>query len=171
MGHPGKKLLFMGGELAQVPEWDHDSSVEWHLEQVPQHAAVATLVGSLNALYKDEPALHAGDCDPRGFEWVDCTDAQNTVVAYLRRQPGTDRTVLVVANFTPVVRTGYRVGVPSGGLWRELLNTDATCFGGSGVGNLGSVQAEAVACHGRPYSLSLTLPPLAVLVLRGEPTA
>ncbi|MCW5757321.1 MAG: 1,4-alpha-glucan branching protein GlgB [Phycisphaeraceae bacterium] len=165
---PGKKLLFMGGELAQVPEWNHDSSVEWHLEDVPHHASIAALVGTLNDLYKREPALHERDCDPRGFEWVDCTDAETTVIAYLRRGVRERDTLLVVANFTPVVREGYRLGVPFPGFWEEALNTDAACFGGSDVGNKGGVTADEKPFHGRPYSLCLTLPPLSVLVLRCE---
>jgi 1,4-alpha-glucan branching enzyme len=166
---PGKKLLFMGGELAQVPEWNHDSSVEWHLEDVPKHAGIAALVGSLNELYKSQPALHERDCDSRGFEWVDCTDSEDTVIAFLRRGKTPHDTVLVVANFTPVVRHGYRLGVPMGGTWREVLNTDAQCFGGSGVGNLGGVVADETPSHGRPFGVDLTLPPLSVLVLRCEP--
>lgn len=165
---PGKKLLFMGCELAQVPEWDHDASVEWHLEDVPSHAGIAALVGTLNDLYKREPALHELDCDSRGFEWVDCTDAESTVIAFLRRGKHEDDVALVVANFTPVVRSAYRVGVSIGGAWTEVLNTDATCFGGSGVGNMGGVQANEQSFHGRPFSLCLTLPPLSVLVLRCE---
>ncbi|MEQ8845553.1 MAG: 1,4-alpha-glucan branching protein GlgB [Phycisphaerales bacterium] len=168
---PGKKLLFMGGELAQPPEWDHDSSVEWHLQDVPGHAGIAALVGTLNDLYKREPALHERDCDAKGFEWIDCTDTESTVIAFLRHGKSASDTVLVVANFTPVVRSNYRVGVPVGGFWKEALNTDAACFGGSDVGNLGGVQAEAKPFHGRPFSLNLTLPPLAVLVLRCEPGA
>ncbi len=167
---PGKKLLFMGGELAQVSEWDHDSSVEWHLEGVPSHAGIAALVGTLNDLYKREPALHENDCDPKGFEWIDCTDSESTAIAFLRKGRDQNDTVLVVANFTPVVRDDYRVGVPSGGFWSEALNTDAECFGGSGVGNLGGVEATQEPFHGRPFSLSLTLPPLSVLVLRCEPS-
>ncbi|MFI4881114.1 MAG: 1,4-alpha-glucan branching protein GlgB [Phycisphaerales bacterium JB064] len=165
---PGKKLLFMGGELAQVPEWDHDSSVEWHLEGVQSHAGIAALVGTLNDLYKREPALHERDCDSKGFEWVDCTDAESTVIAFLRHGKDVNDTVLVVANFTPVVRSGYQVGVPTEGFWKESLNTDAACFGGSGVGNMGGVQTQPKRFHGRPFSLDLTLPPLSVLVLRCE---
>ncbi|MEO1009462.1 MAG: 1,4-alpha-glucan branching protein GlgB [Planctomycetota bacterium] len=165
---PGKKLLFMGGELAQVPEWDHDSSIEWHLENVPSHAAICDLVASLNRLYADESALHEQDCEPAGFEWVDCSDAENTTLAFLRRGRCEADAVLVVANFTPVVREGYRVGVPAAGFWREILNTDAEPFGGSGVGNLGGLQSESVPSHGRSHSLPLTLPPLAVLALKPD---
>ena len=138
---------------------------------MPEHAGIASLVGTLNDLYKREPALHQLDCDASGFEWVDCTDAESTVIAFVRKAADEADTVLVVANFTPVVRGDYRVGVPFDGRWKEVLNTDAECFGGSGVGNLGGVEAQDTAFHGRPFSLELTLPPLSVLVLRCEADA
>jgi 1,4-alpha-glucan branching enzyme len=164
-GQAGKKLLFMGGEIAQRREWNHDASLDWDLLQLPAHAAIALLIGTLNRLYRNEPALHQLDCEPGGFEWVDASDADNSVYSFLRR--GLDgHAILVVLNCTPVLRQGHRIGVDRPGFWREILNTDATVFGGSGAGNHGGIEADAHAMHGRPHSLALTLPPLAVLYLR-----
>jgi 1,4-alpha-glucan branching enzyme len=162
---PGKKLLFMGSELAQGQEWSHERSLDWHLLSEPWHAGVYAWVADLNRLMKEVPALHAQDFDPAGFEWVDCNDADQSVLTFLRRSPGS-ADVLVALNFTPVPRDGYRVGVPGGGFWREVLNSDAGEYGGSGVGNQGGREAEAAPAHGRPFSLSLTLPPLGVVFLR-----
>jgi 1,4-alpha-glucan branching enzyme len=166
---PGKKLLFMGGELAQRTEWDHERSLDWHLLEHPPHAGVHRLVSDLARLYRERPALHELDCDPAGFEWVDAGDAAASVLSFLRKagRPG-EPPILVVCNFTPVPREGYRVGVPTGGTWRELVNTDAETYGGSGWGNLGGVEAEAVPAHGRPFSVPLTLPPLACVYLAGS---
>jgi 1,4-alpha-glucan branching enzyme len=167
---PGKKLLFMGGEFGQRREWDHDRALDWHLLDDPlhgeRHRGLQALVGDLNRTYASLPALHAGDCDPAGFEWIDCQDATQSVVAWLRADPSGGDPVLVVCNFTPVVRHGYRVGVPRGGRWIERLNSDARPYGGGGVGNLGAVEADAGPWHGRPASVALTLPPLAALVLQ-----
>jgi 1,4-alpha-glucan branching enzyme len=165
-GHPGKKLLFMGGEFGQWREWNHDESLDWHLLERPLHAGLQGWVRDLNNLYRSEPALHEIDFDGAGFEWIDCSDALNSVVGFLRRGRRPDDLLLVVCNFTPVVREQYRVGVPSGGFWAERLNSDATLYGGSGQGTGGGVHAEAVDMHGRPYSLNLTLPPLGVLVFQ-----
>ena len=162
---PGKKLLFMGGEFAQGLEWSHERSLDWDLLERAPHAGVQAFVRDLNRLYRDEPALFARDCDPAGFEWVDCCDAENGVAALLRKD-GRGREVLAVFNFTPVGRTGYRVGVPRAGTWAEALNSDAAVYGGQGWGNYGAVDAEAVEAHGRPHSLVLTLPPLGALFLR-----
>jgi 1,4-alpha-glucan branching enzyme len=159
---PGKKLLFMGGEFAHGREWNHDRSLDWELLGIAPHAGVKAWVEDLNRLYVDEPALHALDCDPAGFEWVDCRDLENSVVSFLRHD-GTGRSVLVVLNFTPVARTGYRVGVPRAGHWAEALNSDAAPYGGQGFGNLGGVDTEPVETHGRASSLALTLPPLGAL--------
>jgi 1,4-alpha-glucan branching enzyme len=163
---PGKKLLFMGAEFAQVAEWNHDRELDWALAAEPMHRGVQCLVADLNRLYREVTGLHRADCEAEGFEWLDCDDVEQSVVAYLRRAPGEDAYVAVVCNFTPVVRRNYRVGVPLGGRHIEILNTDAREYGGSGVGNAGSVEAEAVPWHGRPHSLALTLPPLAALLLR-----
>ena len=165
--YPGKKLLFMGGEFAQDREWNHDAGLDWHLLDVPEHQGVQTLLHDLNAAYRGIPALHVGDCDPAGFRWVVVDDAGNSVFAYMRLGHGTPP-VLVVCNFTPMPRHGYRVGVPSAGKWAEVLNSDATLYGGSGVGNYGGVVADGEPAHGLPVSLTLTLPPLATLILRLE---
>lgn len=164
-GHPGKKLLFMGGEFAQEREWRHDGSLDWHLLDHAAHAGVQRLVRDLNALYRELPALHERDCEPEGFEWVEANDADNSVLAFLRRGRDRDRPALVVCNFTPVPRFGYRVGVPRPGLWRERLNTDSAYYGGSDLGNAGGVQADALAWHNQPCSVALTLPPLATIAL------
>ena len=163
--HPGKKLLFMGAEFAQEREWSHDRGLDWHLLDDPLHRGVSTLVRDLNRLYRELPALHSCDCGPAGFEWIDTTDWQQSVISYLRRSAETGEFAVVVCNFTPVVRQGYRVGVPEPGLYREVLNTDAEMYGGSNVGNAGAVSADAFGWNGRPYSLLLSLPPLATLVL------
>jgi 1,4-alpha-glucan branching enzyme len=163
--HPGKKLLFMGAEIAQEREWNHDASLDWHLLEDPMHQGVWSLVRDLNRLYRALPALHSCDCGPAGFEWIDTTDWQQSVISYLRRSADTGEFAVVVCNFTPVVRERYRVGVPVPGLYREVLNTDAAVYGGSNVGNAGAVVADAFGWNGRPYSLLLTLPPLATLVL------
>lgn len=165
---PGKKLLFMGGEFGQRREWNHDASLDWHLlEADGRHGQLQLLVGELNKLYREIPALHQGDCHPEGFEWLDANDAKNSVFSYIRKGLD-DKPVLVVLNATPTVHHNYRVGVPFDTHWREILNTDATVFGGSGQGNSGGAPATPVPAHGRPYSLNLTLPPLAALYLRPE---
>jgi 1,4-alpha-glucan branching enzyme len=167
-GHPGKKLLFMGAELAQEREWNHDTGLDWHLLAEPDHAGVQRLVRDLNALYRAAPALHARDCEPEGFEWIDANDSANSVLSFLRRGGPDDPVAVVVCNFTPVPRSGYRLGVPAGGRYREALNSDSAIYGGSNVGNGGGVAAEPVPWHGRPFSVSLTLPPLGSLVLLHE---
>ena len=165
---PGKKLLFMGDEFGQVREWTHDTSLEWHVLQYPLHRGVQSWVEQLNRVYRSEAALHQLDTDPAGFEWVDCNDSATSVLSLLRKAKSPQETVLIVCNFTPVPRPSYRVGVPSGGFWRELLNSDAREYGGSGLGNLGGLLAEAQPAHGRPYSLNLVLPPLAAVFLKAE---
>jgi 1,4-alpha-glucan branching enzyme len=164
--HPGKKLLFMGGEFGQEREWNHDHSLDWHLLDDPSHRALQSLVRDLNRLYRETPALHVRDADPGGFEWIDATDADNSVYAYVRNGGPDDPPVLVVCNFTPVVRQGYRLGVPREGRWVERLNTDAAIYGGSNVGNSGMVFADSKGWQGRPASLLLTLPPLSTTVLQ-----
>lgn len=166
---PGKKLLFMGGEFAQRREWAHDSSLDWELLDYPAHAGVLAWLRDLNRLYRQELALHELDCEPTGFEWIDCDDAESSVVSLLRKGKSTANLVLVLCNFTPVPRYGYRLGVPRGGFWREALNSDALEYGGSGVGNLGGVDAEMLPQHGRPFSLLLTLPPLSVSFFVNQP--
>jgi 1,4-alpha-glucan branching enzyme len=167
-GQPGKKLLFMGGEIGQWSEWSHESSLEWHLLEDPSHRGVADWVADLNRAYRQEPALHELDSDPHGFEWIDANDATGSVISFLRRGRSTDDLILAIANFTPVPREHYRLGVPRGGLWRELLNSDADAYGGGNVGNRGGVQADSIAAHGRPCSVELVLPPLAIVLLKSD---
>ncbi len=167
---PGKKLLFMGGEFGQRREWNHEASLDWDAAGHEFHASIQRLVGDLNRLYAAEPALHELDADPAGFEWVDADESDDSVVTYLRRGRETPD-VLVACNFTPIVRYNYRVGVPASGFWREVMNTDAQEYGGSGQGNMGGVNSAPIPMHGRPHSLNLTLPPLAVVILRHEDPA
>jgi len=164
---PGKKLLFMGGEIAQRTEWSHEGQLDWHLVEDQSHEGISRMVGDLNRVYREEPALHELDCEGSGFEWAVPNDSANSVIAYFRRSTG-GQTVLVAHNMTPVPRHGYRIGVPSRGRWMEILNTDAPIYGGSGQGNLGGVETGplAVPHHGRPHSVDLTLPPLATVFLR-----
>jgi 1,4-alpha-glucan branching enzyme len=166
--HPGKQLLFMGGEFGQRREWAHDDSLEWHVLQYPYHAGVQRWVRDLNDVYRSTPALHKRDFTPDGFEWIDCNDTQSSVLAYLRKGEKPEDTVVVVCNFTPLPRDNYRIGVPRGGVWRERLNSDGNDYGGSGVGNFGRVEAAPLPAHGRYYSLTLRLPPLSALILTPE---
>ncbi|MEQ5844007.1 1,4-alpha-glucan branching protein GlgB [Paraburkholderia acidicola] len=165
--HPGKKLMFMGGEFAQMAEFDHDTSPHWHLLDDPLHHGVQKLVRDLNRLYAEEPALHALDSDPAGFGWLVGDDADNSVFAF-RRTDGQGREVIAISNFTPVPRIGYRLGMPRAGRWAEVLNTDASFYGGSNVGNGGVIHTEDITSHGRPQSAALILPPLATIVLRAD---
>ncbi|MDP9074505.1 MAG: alpha amylase C-terminal domain-containing protein, partial [Actinomycetota bacterium] len=202
--HPGKQLLFMGGELAEDREWSHERSLDWHLLDNPGHRGVQSLVRAINACYRDQPALWQRDFTPDGFRWVDASDTDNSVLSFLRFAadaqhqmfdpieatlgvPGSPvgadsgvgpagaeagagaRVLACIANLTPVAHVGYRIGLPQAGTWRELVNTDAECFGGSGVGNCGQVMATATPWHGLPASADLTLPPLGVLWLVPEP--
>jgi 1,4-alpha-glucan branching enzyme len=166
--HPGKKLLFMGGELAQQREWNHEQSIDWQLLERPDHAGIQSLVRDLNRAYRAEPALWEVDFEPAGFQWLEAGDAENNVIAFIRRsrQSGqAPRLLVFIANLSPVVRYGYRLGLPRSGRWRELLNSDSTLYGGSDVGNLGGVVAESVPWHGQQHSAPLTLPPLGALWL------
>jgi len=164
--HPGKKLMFMGQEFAPEREWNPEISLDWHLLEDPLHAGVRRLVRDLNALYRSVPALHELDCATEGFEWIDANDTEQSVISFLRRGGEGHGAVVIVCNFTPVVRMGYRVGVPDGGFYAESLNTDAERYGGGNVGNYGGVDAEDWPMHGRPFSLGLNLPPFAAVVLR-----
>jgi 1,4-alpha-glucan branching enzyme len=165
--HPGKKLLFMGGEFGQAHEWSHEAALDWEAAEQPSNRGVQMWIGDLNRVYRAEPALYERDFDATGFEWIDCNDAQASVLSFLRKGRDKSAPVLVVANFTPVPRHNYIIGVPKAGTWTEVLNSDASRYGGSGMGNLGAVQASPIPAHGRPRSLTVTLPPLALLVFRG----
>jgi 1,4-alpha-glucan branching enzyme len=169
--HPGKKLLFMGGEFAQEQEWSHDRSLDWHLLERPDHQGVQTLVGDLNGIYRDEPALWERDAVPEGFQWLELNDAAANVIAFARFSADNERALVCVCNFSPVVRPGYRVGLPKPGVWREVLNTDAGAYGGSGVGSLGAVEAGEASWHGQRWSAELQLPPLGVVWLVPEAQA
>jgi 1,4-alpha-glucan branching enzyme len=163
---PGKKLLFMGGELGIWSEWQHDGSLDWHFLEYQRHAEVQKWVKALNQLYRREPALYEMDCEPGGFEWVDANDALQSVISFVRKGRSTDDVTLIVCNFTPTTHQKYRVGVPRGGFWKELLNSDSREYGGSGQGTLKSLRASRKPAHGRPYSLEITLPPLAVVCFK-----
>ena len=165
-GQAGKKLLFMGGEFGQWSEWYHEVSLDWHLLDIPLHAGLQRWVADLNHLYRNTPALYERDCEPSGFEWVDCHDSDNSVLSFLRWGKSPEDVVLVVCNFTPIVRSAYRLGVPYDGFWYEILNSDATVYGGSEQGNLGGKDAARIPSHGHPYALDLTLPPLAVVFFK-----
>jgi len=164
--HPGKKLLFMGCELGQWAEWSHESSVEWHLLQFQSHYGVWKWVQDLNRLYRSEPALYELDFENAGFEWVDFGDQDSSVISFIRKGIAPNEKVLVVMNMTPVPRFSYRVGVPEGGFWRELLNSDAQAYGGEGFGNFGGIEALNEPCHHRSHSLSITLPPLSIILFK-----
>ncbi len=165
-GHPGKKLLFMGGEFGQVREWGHEESLEWHVLQFGFHSGVQKWVKDLNRLYTNEKALHQLDFDNDGFEWIDFHDWEESVISFIRKGSDTKELILIVCNLTPVYRTDYRVGVPEGGYWKEVLNSDAAEYGGSGKGNMGGLNADEVPAHKRHFSLNLTLPPLSVLFFK-----
>jgi 1,4-alpha-glucan branching enzyme len=164
--HPGKKLLFMGDEFGQWREWNAEESLDWHVAGMPPHAGIRQLVRDLNAVYRREPSLHQIDFDPTGFQWIDCCDFENSVIAFVRRGIDARDFTLVVCNFTPVPRHPYRIGVPEAGWYAELLNSDSAAYGGSNVGNGGGLGSEPIAAHGYPQSLSLSLPPLGCLVLK-----
>jgi 1,4-alpha-glucan branching enzyme len=164
--HPGKKMLFMGGEFGQWKEWNHEESLEWHLLEYSPHQGIQKWARDLNHLYRGLSALHELDFMQEGFEWIDFSDWESSVVSFLRKGRMAGDSVVVVCNFTPVVRMKYRLGVPAGGFWKEMLNSDAKEYGGSGVGNLGGAKAEPKASHGKKHSISITLPPLGVLVFK-----
>jgi 1,4-alpha-glucan branching enzyme len=166
--HPGKKLLFMGDEFGQRREWNHDDSLDWHLLQVPQHQGVQQWLKHLHILYRGEPALHELDVEPGGFEWVDCADWEKSIISFLRIGKTAGDYLLVVCNFTPVTRYDYRVGVPTGGYWKEVLNSDAGEYGGSGHGNLGGINAMPVPYHGRYHSFPLIVPPLGIIFFKND---
>jgi 1,4-alpha-glucan branching enzyme len=163
--HPGKQLLFMGGEIAQSSEWNHNVSLDWHLLEYAEHRGVQDLIREVNGVYRSEPALHERDFTPDGFRWIDASDVDSNVLSFLRLSEDGARQLACIANLSPVVREGYRIGLPEAGRWREVLNTDAAHFGGSGAGNGGAVEASGESWHGLPHSAHVTLPPLSVLWL------
>lgn len=169
-GHPGKKLLFMGGEYGQEREWDHNMSLDWHILEKDLHGGLLRWFSDINNFYVKSPQLWEQDCDPRGFEWIDCGDASSSVVSFLRRSKD-GRELIFIGNFTPVPREGYRIGVPKNTVWREVLNSDSSIYGGSNMGNLGKITTKEHEFHGRPYSVLAMLPPLACIVLEPEQRA
>jgi 1,4-alpha-glucan branching enzyme len=169
-GHPGKKLLFMGQEFAQSHEWTESRSLDWHLLDYTYHRGIQRLVIDLNRMLNNEPALHRVDFEWQGFEWIDANDGDNSVLSFLRRGRSPEDMVLVIVNATPMVREGYRIGVPREGFYEEILNTDSGIYGGSNVGNMGGQYAARHDYQGRSHSLCLTLPPLATIFLKMRPS-
>ncbi|MDR4509607.1 MAG: 1,4-alpha-glucan branching protein GlgB [Candidatus Brocadiaceae bacterium] len=167
-GHPGKKLIFMGGEFGQSKEWNHEESLEWHLLQYPVHQGLQEWIKDLNSFYRSEPAMHEIDFEYTGFEWIDFHDLDRNIICFLRKGKIEENQVLVVCNFTPVPRHNYRIGVPYGGFWKEALNSDAKPYNGSGHGNFGGVEASPLPSHGKYYSITLTLPPLGIVFFKRE---
>jgi 1,4-alpha-glucan branching enzyme len=165
--HPGKQLLFMGGEFGMEREWDHDESIDWHLLEDPQHGGIKQLVGDLNAVYRDTRSLWQRDFTPDGFQWIDANDADNNVLSFCRVSADGNEHLVCIANLAPVPRTGFRVGFIKGGDFTEVLNTDAGAYGGTNTGNMGIVKSRPVPWHGLDHSAMLTLPPLGVVWLRG----
>ena len=174
-GHPGKKLLFMGGEFGQYHEWNFEGQLDWHLLDFPIHRRLQHFVRDLNHLYQAEPALHEVDFSWEGFQWIDLHDVDQSALSFLRRakaeDPAAAESIVVAANFTPVPREGYRVGVPAPGFYRELLNSDSNAYGGSNMGNKGGLPADAIPWQGQPYSILITLPPLAVVYFKPDGSA
>lgn len=165
-GHPGKKLLFMGGEIGQWWEWNHDESIHWHLLQYESHQGIQRYVRDLNRLYQSEPALYEVDFDYHGFEWIDFRDAEGSIISFVRRGKEPEDFLVFVYNFTPVARMGYRVGVPKGGFYKEVMNSDSSSYWGGNMGNFGGIWADEMPWHGRAASLSLTIPPLSMVVMK-----
>jgi 1,4-alpha-glucan branching enzyme len=166
--HPGKKLLFMGGEIGQWDEWSHQREVDWVLLYFDSHRQIQEYVRTLNRLYVSQPALHEVDFSWNGFQWIDCHDVDNSIVSFFRRAKDPNDFVIVVANFTPVPREGYRLGVPAAGFYRELLNSDSALFGGGNIGNAGGVPSAPTAWQGQPHSIMITVPPLAMVFFKLE---
>jgi 1,4-alpha-glucan branching enzyme len=167
--HPGKKLLFMGQEFGQTSEWNFDQGLDWHLLDHAPHRGLQALIRDLNRLYRAVSALHSRDCEAGGFRWIVVDDAEQSIIAWLRYGGPGDRPVAAITNFTPVPRQGYRIGLPSAGRWREILNSDASIYGGSGLGNLGAITARNEPAHGLPASAEILLPPLATMFLEFDP--
>jgi 1,4-alpha-glucan branching enzyme len=164
--HPGKKLLFMGNDFGQWNEWNHDDSLQWDLLQWESHKGLQACVADLNRIYRSQAALYEVDFSPEGFEWIDCNDYENSTISYLRRARDPEDFLVIGCNFTPVVRSNYRIGVPTRARYDEIFNSDSTYYAGSDVGNGAGVEATERPMHGRPYSLELTIPPLGVTILK-----
>jgi 1,4-alpha-glucan branching enzyme len=165
---PAKKTLFMGGEFGVWSEWNHEASLDWHLLQFAPHFGVQRCVQDLNRLYREHAAMHELDLDHAGFEWIDADDADNSVIAFLRRSHTPEDRILVACNFTPVPRPNYRLGVPYEGFWREVFNSDAVEYGGTGQGNFGGAETTPIRYHGRPSSINITAPPLGAVFFKFE---
>lgn len=165
-GHPGKKLLFMGDEIAQWHEWNFEASLDWYHAELNPHRGVAQFLRDLNHLYQAEPALHEVDFEHAGFQWIDYRDADQSIIAFLRRNRAGDQQIIVICNFTPIPRENYHLGVPEAGFYAELINSDAISYWGSGMGNLGGVQSQAGVWHDQPHHIKLVLPPLSTLILK-----
>ena len=169
--NPGKKLLFMGGEIGQWREWNHETGLDFHLLDDPKHEGLRRWLEDLNKAYRDVPAFHELDMSPEGFEWIDCCDTENSIVSIIRRSKSRpEEVVAVVLNFTPLPRHNYQIGLPLGGRWTEILNSDATLYGGSGQGNMGGLDAVPIPLHGRKYSVPVTIPPLGAVFLKSNPS-
>jgi len=164
--HPGSKLLFMGGEFGQTAEWNHDGSLDWHLLDYAPHQGMLTLIRELNQLYKTEPACFQFQFDNRGFEWVDYSDRENSVIVFMRKTDNKHESILIICNFTPEVREHYRIGVPLRGTYKEIFSSDNMKYGGSGLLNMGLLYTSPVKYHNRDYSVSITLPPLGATILK-----
>jgi 1,4-alpha-glucan branching enzyme len=167
--HPGSKLLFMGNEFAQRAEWSHDSSLDWHLLQYGNHQGIKKTVQRLNRIYTSEKAFYECQYEKKGFEWIDFNDTVNSVISFIRRGISSDDIIIVICNFTPVVRHNYHIGVPFGGIWTELFNSDDAEYGGSGTRNTGELQAWEQPSHNRHFTLSMTLPPLGIVFMKPGP--
>ncbi|MDO4559122.1 MAG: alpha amylase C-terminal domain-containing protein, partial [Planctomycetia bacterium] len=168
--HPGKKLTFMGTELAMWEEWNFDGELPWEVLNWGPHSGVQNMVRDLNRLVRREPALHEQDCEPGGFEWIDCNNWEESILVFMRHSTRPEEKLIVAMNFTPVPRWSYRIGVPEPGIWYELFNSDAEYYGGGGVGNCGQCVAESIPMHGRPASMTVHVPPLGVVVFRRNVT-
>lgn len=166
--HPGKKLHFMGMEIGQWKEWNHESSLDWHLLDNLNHVGLQQYIRDLNNMYRRYPALHQADFDPEGFRWMDANDSQNSILSFVRYDKQKKQQVVAVVNFTPVPRYNYRIGVPDDGYWVEILNSDASQYGGSGVGNMGAVESHPVPYHDEDHSINIVIPPLAIVMFTNE---
>ncbi len=169
-GHPGKKLLFMGGEFAQWKEWQVNQSLDWHLLEYESHRKMQKYIKDLNFLYQSEPALYEVDFDYNGFEWIDFHDVNSSIISFIRKAKDIKNHLIFICNFTPVPRFNYRIGVPENTFYKEILNSESEIYGGCNLGNIGGVTAESIPSHHRQFSINLTIPPLCVLIFKPENT-